>query len=134
MSLFKKNPILGHITTFGGHPVISAAAYANLKETLSSGIMNTVNQKEKLFRKYLKHELIDEIRGRGLMLAIILKENNSSFKLVSKSLEKGLILFYLLFETKAVRITPPLTISNDEIKKGCKIIIQVLDELNKSVH
>ena len=134
MSLFKKNPILGHITTFGGHPVISAAAYANLKETLSSGIMNTVNQKEKLFRKYLKHELIDEIRGRGLMLAIILKEKNSSFKLVSKSLEKGLILFYLLFETKAVRITPPLTISNDEIKKGCKIIIQVLDELNKSVH
>ena len=134
MSLFKENPILGHITTFGGHPVISAAAYANLKETLNSGIIDSVNQKEKLFRKHLKHELIDEIRGKGLMLAIILKENNSSYKLVSKCLEKGLILFYLLFETKAVRITPPLTISNDEIKKGCKIIIQVLDELNKSVH
>ena len=134
MSLFKENPILGHITTFGGHPVIAAAAYANLKETLNSGIIDSVNQKEKLFRKYLKHELIEEVRGKGLMLAIILKGNNSSYKLVSKSLEKGLILFYLLFEPKAVRITPPLTISNIDIKKGCEIILEVLDELKKSVH
>ena len=134
MSLFKENPILGHITTFGGHPVIAAAAYANLKETLNSGIIDSVNQKEKLFRKYLKHELIEEVRGKGLMLAIILKGNNSSYKLVSKSLEKGLILFYLLFEPKAVRITPPLTISNIDIKKGCEIILEVLDELKKPVH
>ena len=134
MSLFKENPILGHITTFGGHPVIAAAAYANLKETLNSGIIDSENQKEKLFRKYLKHELIEEVRGKGLMLAIILKGNNSSYKLVSKSLEKGLILFYLLFEPKAVRITPPLTISNIDIKKGCEIILEVLDELKKSVH
>jgi acetylornithine/succinyldiaminopimelate/putrescine aminotransferase len=134
MSLFKENPILGHITTFGGHPVIAAAAYANLKETLNSGIIDSVNQKEKLFRKYLKHELIEEVRGKGLMLAIILKGNNSSYKLVCKSLEKGLILFYLLFEPKAVRITPPLTISNIDIKKGCEIILEVLDELKKSVH
>ena len=134
MSLFKENPILGHITTFGGHPVIAAAAYANLKETLNSGIIDSVNQKEKLFRKYLKHELIEEVRGKGLMLAIILKGKNSSYKLVSKSLEKGLILFYLLFEPKAVRITPPLTISNIDIKKGCEIILEVLDELKKSVH
>ena len=134
MSLFKENPILGHITTFGGHPVIAAAAYANLKETLNSGIIDSVYQKEKLFRKYLKHKLIKEVRGKGLMLAIILKGNNSSYKLVSKSLEKGLILFYLLFEPKAVRITPPLTISNIDIKKGCEIILEVLDELKKSVH
>ena len=134
MSLFKQNPILGHITTFGGHPVISAAAYANLKETLASGIIGLVNQKESLFRKYLKHELIDEVRGKGLMLAIILKENKITSKLVSKSLEKGLVLFYLLFETKAVRITPPLTISNNEIKEGCKIILQTLDEIKNSVH
>ena len=134
MSLFKENPILGHITTFGGHPVISAAAYANLKETLASGIIGLVNQKESLFRKYLKHELIVEIRGKGLMLAIILKEKKITSELVSKSLERGLILFYLLFETKAVRITPPLTISNNEIKEGCKIILQTLDEIKNSVH
>jgi len=134
MSLFKENPVLGHITTFGGHPVISAAAYANLKETLDSGLMSLVSEKEKLFRKYLKHELIQEIRGKGLMLALILKEKKITSKLVTKSLEKGLILFYLLFETKAVRITPPLTISDQEIKIGCKIILEVLDEIKKPVH
>ena len=134
MSLFKENPILGHITTFGGHPVISAAAHANLKETLDSGLMADINKKEKLFRKYLNHELIQEVRGKGLMLAIILKERKNTTKLVSKCLEKGLILFYLLFETKAVRITPPLTINDKEIKIGCKIILEVLDDVKKSVH
>ena len=134
MSLFKENPILGHITTFGGHPVISAAAHANLKETLDSGLMADINKKEKLFRKYLNHELIQEVRGKGLMLAIILKERKITTKLVSKCLEKGLILFYLLFETKAVRITPPLTINDKEIKIGCEIILEVLDDLKKSVH
>lgn len=134
MSLFKENPILGHITTFGGHPVISAAAHANLKETLDSGLMADINKKEKLFRKYLNHELIQEIRGKGLMLAIILKERKITTKLVSKCLEKGLILFYLLFETKAVRITPPLTINDKDIKIGCEIILEVLDDLKKSVH
>ena len=134
MSLFKENPILGHITTFGGHPVISAAAYANLKETLDSGLMSLVSKKEKLFRKYLKHELIQEVRGKGLMLALILKEKKITSKLVTKSLEKGLILFYLLFETKAVRITPPLTVSDQEIKIGCKIILEVLDEIKNPVH
>ena len=134
MSLFKENPVLGHITTFGGHPVISAAAYTNLKETLDSGLMSLVSKKEKLFRKYLKHELIQEVRGKGLMLALILKEKKITSKLVTKSLEKGLILFYLLFETKAVRITPPLTVSDQEIKIGCKIILEVLDEIKKPVH
>ena len=134
MSLFKENPILGHITTFGGHPVISAAAHANLKETLDSGLMADINKKEKLFRKYLNHELIQEIRGKGLMLAIILKERKITTKLVSKCLKKGLILFYLLFETKAVRITPPLTIDDKEIKIGCEIILEVLDDVKKSVH
>ena len=134
MSLFKENPILGHITTFGGHPVISAAAHANLKETLDSGLMADINKKEKLFRKYLNHELIQEVRGKGLMLAIILKERKITTKLVSKCLEKGLILFYLLFETKAVRITPPLTINDKEIKIGCEIILEVLDDVKKSVH
>ncbi len=134
MSLFKENPILGHITTFGGHPVISAAAHANLKETLDSGLMADINKKEKLFRKYLNHELIQEIRGKGLMLAIILKERKITTKLVSKCLKKGLILFYLLFETKAVRITPPLTINDKEIKIGCEIILEVLDDVKKSVH
>jgi len=134
MSLFKENPILGHITTFGGHPVIAAAAYANLKETLNSKIMNKIDEKEKLFKKNLKHPLINEIRGRGLMLALILKDKEVANNLVIKCLEKGLILFYLLFESKAVRITPPLTIKKNEIKLGCQIIINTLNQMDNSVH
>ena len=134
MALFKQNPILGHITTFGGHPVIAAAAHSNLKETLSSKIMSKVEEKENLIRRILKHKLIIEIRGKGLMLALILKKPDLTKKLVEGCLDNGLILFYLLFEPKAVRITPPLTISENEIKKGCKIILSELDKIEKHVH
>jgi acetylornithine/succinyldiaminopimelate/putrescine aminotransferase len=134
MALFKQNPILGHITTFGGHPVIAAAAHSNLKETLSSNIMSKVEEKENLIRRILKHKLIIEIRGKGLMLALILKKSDLTKKLVEGCLDNRLILFYLLFEPKAVRITPPLTISENEIKKGCKIILSELDKIDKHVH
>ena len=133
MKMFQENPILGHITTFGGHPVIASAALANLKETLNSGVMTEVTEKENLIRKLLKHKLIMEVRAMGLMLALILKNKKIANQLVVKSLEKGLILFWLLFEAKAVRITPPLTISNKEIKLGCKSIIDTLDEINNTV-
>ena len=134
MALFKQNLILGHITTFGGHPVIAAAAHSNLKETLSSNIMSKIEEKENLIRRILKHELIIEIRGKGLMLALILKKPDLTKKLVEGCLDNGLILFYLLFEPKAVRITQPLTISENEIKKGCKIILSELDKIEKHVH
>ena len=134
MALFKQNPILGHITTFGGHPVIAAAAHSNLKETLSSNIMSKIEEKENLIRRILKHKLIIEIRGKGLMLALILKKPDLTKKLVEGCLDNGLILFYLLFEPKAVRITPPLTISENEIKKGCKIILSELNKIEKHVH
>ena len=134
MALFKQNPILGHITTFGGHPVIAAAAHSNLKETLSSNVMSKIEEKENLIRKNLNHKLIIEIRGKGLMLALILKKPDLTKKLVEGCLKNGLILFYLLFEPKAVRITPPLTISENEIKKGCKIILNELNKIEKHVH
>ena len=134
MELFREKPILGHITTFGGHPVIASAALANLKETLESGIMKKINEKERLIRKLLCHKLINEIRGKGLMLALIMKNKKTANQLVIKCIKKGLILFWLLFEDKAVRITPPLTISNKEIKLGCKIIINTLNTLDKSVN
>jgi len=129
MKLFKTNPILGHITTFGGHPVIASAALSNLKETLGSGIMSEIDEKEKLFRSLLKHHYIFEVRGKGLMLAIILKNSTLTKKLVKQCLNEGLILFFLLFEPKAVRITPPLTINKKEIIEGCKTIIKVLNTL-----
>jgi len=129
MALLKENPKLGHITTFGGHPVIAAAALATVKEITSSNLMAEAIEKEQLFRKLLRHEAITEIRGKGLMLAIILKTPEIATQIILKSLEKGLLLFWLLFEGKAIRITPPLTISEDEIRKGCKLLLEVIDDV-----
>ena len=130
MDLLQDQPKLGHITTFGGHPVIAASALATLKEITESQIIPKTLEKELLFRKLLVHPLIKEIRGKGLMLAIILPSSEITNALILKCQDRGLILFWLLFESKAVRITPPLTITNDEISKGCKIILEVLDELH----
>ena len=129
MDTLSDNPKMGHITTFGGNPVIAAAALATLQELIEGDLVEQTLQKEQLFRKLLVHPLIEEIRGRGLMLAPILKSEKIVNELVIRAQAKGLILFWLLFEGKAVRITPPLTISMDEIKKGCGIIIEILDEL-----
>ena len=127
MNLLSFEPKLGHITTFGGHPVNCAASLATLKELLSTDIMNEVEKKEGLFRKHLIHPKIKEIRGKGLMLAIELDNKEIVQRVVEESLEKGLILFYFLFTKTAIRITPPLTISDEDIIKGCEIIKGVLD-------
>jgi len=123
------NPKLGHITTFGGHPVIAAAALATLKEITESTLMTDIVKKEKLFRKLLLHPLVSEIRGKGLMLAIITSNTEIASQIILRCQEKGLILFWLLFESRAIRITPPLTISTDEIKKGCSILLEVMGEV-----
>ena len=127
MNLLTFEPKLGHITTFGGHPVNCAASLACLKHLLNTEIMQEVNEKEQLFRNHLKHPKIKEIRGKGLMLAVEFEDEELAKKAVDRSLEKGLILFYFLFTKTAIRITPPLTISNKEITQGCKIIIGILE-------
>ena len=129
MDVLHNDPILGHITTFGANPVICASALETLKIVLNTKIMNSVVEKEKLIRKLLIHKYISEIRGMGLMLSIILKDSSLATKLVLNAKENGLILFFLLIEKKAVRITPPLSISKNEIKKGCEIILNVLDKI-----
>jgi len=125
------SPKMGHITTFGGNAVISAAALATLQEITSSNLMIETLRKEALFRKLLQHSLIKEIRGTGLMLALIVSSEEIANDLILNAQQEGLILFWLLFEKRAVRITPPLTISDKEIKEGCKKIIQLLDEIEK---
>ena len=129
MELLSENPMLGHITTFGGNPVIAAACLATLKTILFSDLMPATLTKEILFRKLLVHNLITEVRGIGLMLILLLPTPDLAVELVMKCKERGLILFFLLFEKKAIRITPPLTISEEEITKGCQIILDVLEEL-----
>lgn len=129
MDLLQDQPKLGHITTFGGHPVIAASALATLQEIINSDLMPLALEKEVLIRKLLKHELIKEIRGTGLMLALVLPSKEIADRLIIEAQKHGLILFWLLFEPKAVRITPPLTISNEEITKGCGIIIDILSRI-----
>jgi len=123
------NPILGHITTFGGNPVITAAALQTLKIVLGSKLLEGINEKENLIRKKLKHKLIKEVRGIGLMLCLIMRNIEITNKLVLEAKSKGLILFWLLIEKKAVRITPPLTISKKELEEGCDIILNILDSI-----
>ena len=127
MNLLTFEPKLGHITTFGGHPVNCAASLATLQHLLSTDIMQEVEKKEQLFREHLQHPQIKEIRGEGLMLAIEFEDEELAQKVVAQSLEEGLILFYFLFSKTAIRITPPLTISKKEIIDGCKIILGILD-------
>jgi len=127
MNLLTFEPKLGHITTFGGHPINCAASLACLQHLLNSDIMKQVDKKEQLFRIHLSHPKIKEIRGTGLILSVELDSDELTKKVVEKSLENGLILFYFLFTKTSFRITPPLTISEEEIIKGCKIIKEILD-------
>ena len=129
MDLLSHNPKLGHITTFGGHPVIAAACLATLKEITETTLMADALAKEKLFRSLLVHPLIEEVRGKGLMLAAMTKSADITNEVILKCQDKGLILFWLLFESCAIRITPPLTISEEEIREGCAILLEVLDEV-----
>ena len=127
MNLLTFEPKLGHITTFGGHPINCAASLATLEHLLAADIMQEVAKKEQLFRTYLKHPKIKEIRGKGLMLAIEFEDEALAKKVVEQSLKNGLILFYFLFTKTAIRITPPLTISEKEIIEGCNIIKGILE-------
>jgi len=132
MATLSLEPKLGHITTFGGNPVIAAASLATLKELTHSQLIPSTLAKEILFRSLLVHPLIKEIRGKGLLLALIFENAEIANKVVLMAAQKHLILFWLLFEPKAVRISPPLTISEDEIELGCEKIIKILDQLQNS--
>jgi acetylornithine/succinyldiaminopimelate/putrescine aminotransferase len=133
MDLLSHDPKLGHITTFGGHPVIAAACLATLQELTETKLMEETLEKEQLFRSLLVHPLIKEIRGRGLMLAAMTETAEITNEIVLRCHKRGLILFWLLFEGCAVRITPPLTISEEEIRKGCAILHDVLNEIAREM-
>ena len=128
MKSLQHSPKLGHITTFGGNPLIAAASYATLKEVLESGLMNEVEEKEKLFRELLVHPKIKKVNGRGLMLAVELESPEYTLDVAKRCMEKGLVVFWQLYRNEFMRISPPLTISKEEIKKGCEIILEALNE------
>ena len=128
MSYLSVNPSLGHITTFGGHPVCCAAAVATIRTLTSNKIIEKVESKRQLFLEYLSHPKIKKIHGIGLMIAIELENEKSCNKFVKKALEKGVITFYFLFNKNCIRISPPLTISLNDIIESCSIIKNVLDD------
>jgi acetylornithine/N-succinyldiaminopimelate aminotransferase len=128
MQSLSENPVLGHLTTFGGHPVNCAAAVATLQEIKEKQLMESIPAKERCFRKHLIHPKIIKITGKGLMLAIHLGDQKRVISVIEKCFQQGLLIDWFLFNDKALRLAPPLIISEGEIKKVCKIIIQALEE------
>ncbi|MEJ7780882.1 MAG: aspartate aminotransferase family protein [Daejeonella sp.] len=127
MGVLKENPILGHITTFGGHPVSCAAGLATLNVIVNEKLMDEVAAKEMLFRTCLKHPQIREIRGKGLMLSIQL-DTFEQVEIISKRcMENGIIIDWFLHCDTALRIAPPLIVSEVEIRKACKVIVEAIE-------
>ena len=131
MGLLKDNPKLGHISTFAGHPVIAAAGNATVTEILNQNLLIESVRKEQIIRKHLVHNSIQEIRGKGLMLAVIVETPDIAAQIIHQCLKNGLILFFLLFEGRAMRISPPLNISDQDLEKGCNIILKSINEVLK---
>lgn len=131
MHTLTNNPILGHISTFGGHPVSCAAAVASLKVLLEESIIETVNKKAELFRSLLVHPEIKEIRGEGLMFSLQLKSFEFNKAVIDKCVENGVIVDWFLHCSDAMRIAAPLVITEDEIREACRTIIDALSSNSK---
>ena len=133
MSALIADPELGHITTFGGHPVCCAAGLASLEVIINEDLVSSCKAKSALFRKELVHPLISEIRGEGLLIAVRLSMPEFVQYAISHAPEYGIILDYFLFCDDAFRIAPPLTINDDEIKYACRQLLSLLDEARLKV-
>jgi len=128
MGSLKTNPILGHITTFGGHPVSCAAAYANLHTLLTNKeLITTVAAKEQLFRKLLVHPKIKEVRSFGLLIAVEFDSFETNKDIIDRCIENGVLTDWFLFNDKSLRIAPPLIITEEEIKWACKVILEAIE-------
>jgi len=132
MNVLSEKPVLGHITTFGGHPVSCAAGFACLTTIINEKLHEHVETKEKLFRQSLNHPAIKEIRGTGLLLAIELGSSELMLKTTRCALKNGILTDWFLFCNTAIRISPPLNITNEEITKACALLNQSIDEACKN--
>ncbi len=127
LSSFVKDPELGHITTFGGHPVCCAASNACISVLQSTELIEEVTHKEKLFRTLLQHEIIEEVRSAGLMMAVQITKRKYLKYAVSNIIEKGALVDYFLFDDKSFRLAPPLIITEKQIIEACDMIREALD-------
>ena len=133
MSVLSSDPPLGHITTFGGHPVCCAAGNAALGVIIEEGLAEKCNLKSSLFKERLKHHLISEVRGEGLMLAVQLTDRAYVPYVVSNAHRYGLIIDFFLFCDNALRLAPPLIITDDEIVLACRLLLDLLDDASQNV-
>ena len=122
------HPILGHISTFGGHPVSSAAALATLDYITNNDLMDQVAAKERLFRELLKHPKIKGINGKGLMLAVQLESFEEVNRTIERAYNRGLITDWFLYENSSLRISPPLIITQDQIREVCNILLEAFND------
>ena len=133
MNSLSENPSLGHITTFGGHPVSCAAGLESMKVLTDDGLVKSCTRKSGLFREKLNHRIIKEVRGEGLLLAVELTDPRYLGFIISKAPEFGLILDYFLFCRNAFRVAPPLIISEEQIEFACSKLHDLLNEAVKKV-
>ncbi|MCS5489224.1 aspartate aminotransferase family protein [Algoriphagus limi] len=128
MAVFKNNPLLGHITTFGGHPVSAAASLATIQILQEENLISLVEGKAKLFRELLKHPKIKAIRNKGLMMAVEFESFEVLKPIIDRAIELGVITDWFLFCDDSMRIAPPLTITEDEIRTACNLILQAIED------
>ena len=129
MSSLTNNPVLGHITTFGGHPVSCAAGVAAMKVLLKNSWIEDVKRKEQFFLTLLKHPGINHIRSAGLWLAVEFDSFETCHRIINRCISKGVVTDWFLFAPNCMRIAPPLLITEEEIEKTCKIIISAINEV-----
>ena len=127
MSVFTENPVLGHITTFGGHPVSAAASLATLNVILEEQLLANIDKKAKLFLDKLKHEKVRSIRNKGLMIAVEFESYQKLKPIIDKAIDLGVITDWFLFNDKSMRIAPPLTINESEIVDVCDKILLAIE-------
>jgi acetylornithine/N-succinyldiaminopimelate aminotransferase len=124
MAVFTENPILGHITTFGGHPVSCAAGLATLEAIKSENLVADVETKGELFKRLLVHPSIKAIRGKGLMIAVEFDSYETNKKIIDACIADGLITDWFLHCSNSMRIAPPLMITKKEIEEACAVILK----------
>lgn len=131
MQVLTNNPVLGHITTFGGHPVSCAAAIANIHFIIEKDLLKGIDEKEALFKKLLKHPLIKEVRGKGLFFAIEFNNFKQNKAIIDHCIKNGVITDWFLFCDESMRVCPPLIITKEQVMEACEIIVKSIDESNK---
>ena len=128
MGVFKNNPLLGHITTFGGHPVSAAASLATVKILQEEKLIEQVETKANLFKSLLIHPKIKAIRNKGLMMAVEFESFEVLKPIIDRAIDLGVITDWFLFCDDSMRIAPPLVITEDEIREACGIILKAIDQ------